>query len=109
MIREIGSLYDEIKFVEEKVYIKIDGVDYAVEGEWLKFTYKVTKKGDIIVDVKLATTEEIEQVNEIDLFEVIDKNIQENFEEAKKEWGKFKNNVKNKWIEVKEKISNKIK
>ena len=38
MIREIGSVYHEVKFMEDKIYIRVDDVDYAVQGEWIRFT-----------------------------------------------------------------------
>ena len=87
MIREIGSVYSEVKFVEDRIYIRMDDVDYAVQGEWIKVTYKVTKKGDVIIGATLATQQEIEQAKKVNLYVELDKEIQE-------EWNKLKDNAK---------------
>ena len=107
MIREIGSVYSEVKFVEDRIYIRVDDVDYAVQGEWIKVTYKVTKKGDVIIGATLATQQEIEQAKEVSLYVELDKEIQEEWNKLKDNAKELKYKAKNKFNELKEKFQNK--
>ena len=107
MIREIGSVYSEVKFVEDRIYIRMDDVDYAVQGEWIKVTYKVTKKGDVIIGATLATQQEIEQAKEVSLYVELDKEIQEEWNKLKDNAKELKYKAKNKFNELKEKFQNK--
>ena len=101
MIREIGSMYNKVEFVKDRVYVTIDGTDYVVENEWVKVTYKVTKKGDVVVKVVLATEQEIAHEKKIQGIIELDKEIQE-------EWNELKHNVKNTFNKLKEKFNNKF-
>ena len=107
MIREIGSVYSEVKFVEDRIYIRMDDVDYAVQGEWIKVTYKVTKKGDVIIGATLATQQEIERAKKVDLYVELDKEIQEEWNKLKDNAKELKYKAKNKFNELKEKFQNK--
>lgn len=107
MIREIGSVYSEVKFVEDRIYIRMDDVDYAVQGEWIKVTYKVTKKGDVIIGATLATQQEIEQAKKVNLYVELDKEIQEEWNKLKDNAKELKYKAKNKFNELKEKFQNK--
>ena len=107
MIREIGSVYSEVKFVEDRIYIRMDDADYAVQGEWIKFTYKVTKKGDVIIGATLATQQEIEQAKKVSLYVELDKEIQEEWNKLKDNAKELKDKAKNKFNELKEKFQNK--
>lgn len=107
MIREIGSVYSEVKFVEDRIYIRVDDVDYAVQGEWIKVTYKVTKKGDVIIGATLATQQEIEQAKKVNLYVELDKEIQEEWNKLKDNAKELKYKAKNKFNELKEKFQNK--
>ena len=104
MIREIGSVYHEVKFMEDKIYIRIDDVDYAVQGEWIRFTYKVTKKGDVVVGARLATQPEIEEAKRLAGYIELDKIITEEWEKAKEKFGVLKEKVKAKLKELKDKL-----
>ena len=59
MIKQIGSIYNKVELVKDRMHVKINGEDYVIENEWVNITYQVTKKGDKIVRVKLATEAEI--------------------------------------------------
>ena len=104
MIREIGSVYSEVKFVEDRIYIRMDDVDYAVQGEWIKVTYKVTKKGDVIIGATLATQQEIERAKKVNLYVELDKEIQEEWEKVKEKFGVLKEKAKAKLKELKDKL-----
>ena len=104
MIREIGSVYHEVKFMEDKIYIRIDDVDYAVQGEWIRFTYKVTKKGDVVVGARLATQPEIEEAKRLAGYIELDKIITEEWEKAKEKFGVLKEKAKTKLKELKDKL-----
>ena len=64
MIKQIGSIYNKVELVKDRMYVKINGEDYVIENEWVNITYQVTKKGDKIVRVKLAT--EVQSMMEFD-------------------------------------------
>ena len=49
MIKQIGSIYNKVELVKDRMYVKINGEDYVIENEWVNITYQVTKKGDKIV------------------------------------------------------------
>jgi len=104
MIREIGSTYHKVKFMEDKIYIRIDDVDYAVQGEWIRFTYKVTKKGDAIVGARLATQPEIEEAKRLAGYIELDKIITEEWEKVKEKFGILKEKAKAKLKELKDKL-----
>lgn len=104
MIREIGSVYHEVKFMEDKIYIRIDDVDYAVQGEWIRFTYKVTKKGDVVVGARLATQPEIEEAKRLAGYIELDKIITEEWEKVKEKFDVLKEKAKAKLKELKDKL-----
>ena len=104
MIREIGSVYHEVKFMEDKIYIRVDDVDYAVQGEWIRFTYRVTKKGDVVVGARLATQHEIEEAKRLEGYIELDKIITEEWEKVKEKFGVLKEKAKAKLKELKDKL-----
>ena len=105
MIREIGSVYHEVKFMEDKIYIRVDDVDYAVQGEWIRFTYRVTKKGDVVVGARLATQHEIEEAKRLEGYIELDKIITEEWEKVKEKFGVLKEKAKTKLKELKDKLN----
>ena len=94
MIKQIGSVYNKVELVKDRMYVKINGEDYVIENEWVNITYQVTKKGDKIVRVKLATEAEIRAELKAQSMMEFDKEIQK---------------VKEKVIDCTKSVINKIK
>ena len=108
MIREIGSVYQEVKYMKDRIYIRIDDADYAVQGEWIKFTYKVTKKGDVIIGATLATAHEIEEAKRIAGYIELDKIVTEELGKAKEKLIKVRDKAKVEFKKAKQKLKEKF-
>ena len=104
MIKEIGSIYHQVVYVEDRIYIRVDDVDYAVQGEWIRFTYRVTKKGDVIVGARLATQQEIEEARKLQDIIELDKMLTEELNKVKDKFNNLKEKAKAKLKEFKDKI-----
>ena len=108
MIREIGSVYHEVKYMEDKIYIRMDNIDYTVQGEWIKFTYRVTKKGDVVIGATLATAHEIEEAKRLAGYIELDKIVTEELGKVKEKLVKVRDKAKVGFNKTKQKIKEKV-